>query len=151
METFRKEALHIEYAPQSWQDAIRITGKLLLDAGSINEGYIQAMIDAVNELGPYIVIAPNIALAHAAARVDVLKNDMVLIVFKKPVLFNCENDPVHLMIGLCALAPGSHVDQLNSLSALLDDEGVIDEFLACEDLDQLYKLVNSKSLERGGS
>ena len=145
MEMFRREALHIEYAPQSWQDAIRIAGNLLLEAGSINEGYIQAMIDAVYELGPYIVIAPNIALAHAAARVDVLKNDMVLVVFKEPVLFGCENDPVFLMIGLCALAPGSHVDQLNCLSALLDDEGVIDEFLGCENLDRLYALVNSKS------
>ena len=145
MEMFRKEALYIEDTPQSWQDAIRVTGNLLFKAGSINEGYIQAMIDAVNELGPYIVIAPNVALAHAAARVDVLKNDMVLVVFKEPVLFHCENDPVHLMIGLCALAPGSHIDQLNALSALLDDEGVIDEFLGCENLDRLYALANSKS------
>jgi len=146
MELFRKDALHIERSPQSWQDAIRITGKLLLDAGSIEESYIQAMIDVVVELGPYIVIAPNIALAHAAARVGVLKNDMALLVFKEPVLFNCENDPVHLMIGLCALAPGSHLDQLKRLTVLLDDEGVIDDFLACEDLDQLYELVNGKSI-----
>jgi len=145
MELFRKDVLHIERSPQSWQDAIRITGKLLLDAGSIEESYIQAMIDAVNELGPYIVIAPNIALAHAAAGVGVLKNDMALLVFKEPILFNCMNDPVHLMIGLCALAPGSHIDQLKSLAVLLDDEGVIDDFLACEDLAQLYELVNGES------
>ena len=146
MELFRKDILHIERSPQSWQDAIRITGKLLLDAGSIEESYIQAMIDVVVELGHYIVIAPNIALAHAAARVGVLKNDMALLVFKEPVLFNCENDPVHLMIGLCALEPGSHLEQLKRLAVLLDDEGVVDDFLACEDLDQLYELVNGKSI-----
>jgi PTS system ascorbate-specific IIA component len=143
MELFRKDALYIERSPQSWQDAIRITGKLLLDAGSIEESYIQAMIDAVNELGPYIVIAPGIALAHAAASVGVLKNDMVLLVFKEPVLFNCDNDPVHLMIGLCAIALGSHRDHLKNLSALLDDEEVINGFLSCEDIDQLYALVNN--------
>ena len=142
MELFRKEALHIEHSPQSWQDAIRVAGKLLLDLGSIEESYIQAMIDAVVELGPYIVIAPKIALAHAAAQVGVLKNDMSLVVFKEPVLFNCKNDPVHLMIGICALEPGSHLEQLKKLAVLLEDEGVIDDFLACEDLGQLYELVN---------
>ena len=142
MELFRRDVLHIERSPQSWQGAIRITGKLLLEAGSVEESYIQAMIDAVLELGPYIVIAPKIALAHAAAGVGILRDDMALIVFKEPVLFNCENDPVHLMIGLCALTPGSHIGQLKSLVALLNDEGVIDDFLACENLDQLYELVN---------
>ena len=148
MELFRKGTLHIEHSPRSWQDAIRITGKLLLDAGSIEESYIQAMIDAVIEFGPYIVIAPKIALAHAAAHVGVIKNDMALLVFKEPVLFNCKNDPVHLMIGLCALEAGSHIDQLKRLAVLLDDEGVIDEFLACGDLEQLYELVNNKSIRK---
>jgi len=50
------------------------------------------------------------------------------------------------MIGLCALAPGSHLEQLERLSGLLEDSGVIDDFLACEDLDQLYGLVNGKSI-----
>ena len=145
MELFRKDSLHIVHSPHSWQEAIHITGKLLLDLGSIEESYIQAMIDAVNELGPYMVIAPKIALAHAAAQVGVLKNDMALLVFKEPVLFNCKNDPVHLMIGICALEPGSHLEQLKRLAVLLDNESIIDDFLACEDIDQLYELVNGKA------
>ena len=144
MELFRKSVLQIERSPQSWQDAIKITGKLLLDAGSIEESYIQAMIDAVIELGPYIVIAPKIAIAHAAAGVGVLKDDMSLVIFKEPVLFNCKNDPVHLMVGISAYSPGSHLSQLKSLAHLLSSDGVIDDIIACEDIDQLQKILNGK-------
>lgn len=144
-ELFRKEALAIERGTHTWQEAIEITGKHMLDVGAIEEGYIQAMIDVVNKVGPYIVLAPHIALAHAAAGTHVLKNDMVLVIFKKPVIFNCENDPVHLMFGLCALEQGSHLDLLTNLSLILDDEDVWEKLLACENLEELYALVNKEN------
>lgn len=141
-EIFRKEVLHIEHGTHSWQDAIGVVGQIMLDVGSIEEGYIKAMIDAVEELGPYIVIAPHIAIPHAAARENVLKNDMVIAVFQQPVIFGTENDPVHLMIGLCALEPGSHLEQLTCLAGILDDENVWKDFLACKTVGQLYDFVN---------
>ena len=141
-ELFRKEVLHIEHGNHSWQNAIRVVGKIMLDVGSVEDGYINAMIDAVKELGPYIVIAPHIAIPHAAARENVLKNDMVIAVFKQPVLFGTENDPVHLMIGLCALEAHSHLEQLTALAQLLDDKDVWKKFLACETVEQLHAFVN---------
>jgi len=144
LELFRKEALGIEHGTHNWESAIRITGKVMLDIGAIEEPYIQAMIDAVHEMGPYIVVAPRLALAHAAAREGVIKNDMVLVVFKEPVIFNSENDPVHLMIGLCALEAGSHLEQLTLLADLLEDENVLEKLHAANNIEELYKLVNKK-------
>lgn len=141
-ELFRREALLIDDEPRSWQEAIRVSGGLLLEAGSIEEPYIQGMIDAVEELGPYMVIAPHIAIAHAAAGTNVLKNDMVLVVFREPVNFGCENDPVHLMIGMCALEPGSHLEQFRALANILVDDTVWEKLRDCRDLDALYELVN---------
>lgn len=40
-------------------------GGLLLDNQSIKKEYIADMIASVHEFGPYIVIAPGIALFHA--------------------------------------------------------------------------------------
>ena len=144
-ELIRKEALKIDREPHTWQDAIRVAGKMLLEAGSIEEGYIDAMIDAVHQLGPYIAIAPHIAIAHAAPGTHVIKDDMIMIVFKEPVLFNSENDPVHLMIGMCALEAHSHLDQFTGLADIMDDENIWQEFLACETVDQMYALTNKKS------
>lgn len=144
-ELFRKEVLHIDTGQHSWQEAIRITGNLMLKAGAIEEDYIQAMINSVLDLGPYIVIAPQIAIAHAAARTGVIKNDMVLSIFKEPVIFNSENDPVHIMLGLCALEPGSHLEQMTVLAEILDIPDVVEKFLACETVCELYDFVNQKS------
>lgn len=142
---FSKEALLVDTKPHSWEDAIRITGGLLLNAGSIEEGYIQAMIDAIHQLGPYIVVMPHIAIAHAAPAAHVIKDDMVLVVFKEPILFNSENDPVHLMIGMCATAPHNHLDQFTSLAEIFDDDVIWERFHACNTVDQLYDLINSIS------
>ena len=127
-ELFRREALAVDTQPRSWREAIRVAGALLLDAGSIEAGYIDAMIDAVETLGAHVV-----------------KDDMALVVFREPVLFSTPNDPVHLMIGMCALRPESHLEQFRGLAELLTDEDVWQKFAACKTVDQLYRLANGKS------
>ena len=144
-ELFRREALAVDTQPRSWREAIRVAGALLLDAGSIEAGYIDAMIDAVETLGPYMVVAPHFAIAHAAAGAHVVKDDMALVVFREPVLFSTPNDPVHLMIGMCALRPESHLEQFRGLAELLTDEDVWQKFAASKTVDQLYRLANGKS------
>jgi mannitol/fructose-specific phosphotransferase system IIA component (Ntr-type) len=49
------------------------------------------------------------------------------------------------MVGLCAYTPGSHLDQLKHLAALLDDEDLIDRFISCEDIDQLHALLKERN------
>lgn len=48
-----------------YKEAIRIGGNLLVNDGKATPEYASAMIDAVQEFGPYIVIAPGIAMPHA--------------------------------------------------------------------------------------
>lgn len=144
-ELFRKEVLRVERGTHSWQDAVRIAGDVLLQEGSVDPPYTDAMINAVAELGPYMVVAPHIAIAHAAAGVHVNKNDMGVVVFKEPVLFHCENDPVHLMLVLCALEPHSHLEQFKSLADILVDEEVWERFRDCNTIQELYDLVNNYS------
>ena len=42
-----------------WQTAVRIASKPLLEYGYIEESYVEAIISSVNEIGPYIVLAPK--------------------------------------------------------------------------------------------
>ena len=62
------------------------------------------MINAVEELGPYIVIIPHIAIAHARPSDNVLKNGISLITLKEPVEFgNKDNDPVYYIFFMCKI------------------------------------------------
>ena len=44
-----------------WRDAVRAACQPLLDDGTIEPEYPEAIIAKVEELGPYIVIAPDIS------------------------------------------------------------------------------------------
>lgn len=49
----------------SWHHALRKASDPLLRKAIIKEKYIQAMIDLLNDYGPYIVLANQVAIAHA--------------------------------------------------------------------------------------
>ena len=142
-EIFRREALSVDFQPHSWQQAVTISGELLLANASIEAGYIQAMIDAVKELGPYMVVIPHVAIAHAAPATYVKANDLVLTVFKQPIYFNSPNDPVHIMFGLCALTPGSHLHHFQRIAQIFENEEAWRDFYDCDTVEQLYDLLNS--------
>ena len=49
----------------NWEDAIRAGYKPLLADNTVEDIYVQAVIDCVKKFGPYIVIVPNIAMPHS--------------------------------------------------------------------------------------
>ena len=50
---------------RDWQEAVHLTGQLLVDKGSVAPSYVDAMERVLRDLGPYAVIAPGIVLLHA--------------------------------------------------------------------------------------
>lgn len=112
-----------------WIDAIQQGGSILEQQGVISKQYIKAMIDAVYEYGPYIVIAPGIALAHAKPGVEVNHVGISMIRLKNGIAFgSTKNDPVYIVFSLAAVDSTSHLNAFKELAELLDDETFI-EFL----------------------
>lgn len=106
-----------------WEEAIRVGGELLKNAGYIEESYIEAMINSVKEFGPYIVIAPGIAMPHAKAEHGVKKTGFSLITLKNSVKFgHKKNDPVDIVICLASIDHSTHLRALSDLVNYLNDE-----------------------------
>ncbi len=57
--------IQLQVPVDGWKDAIIKAAQPLIDEDFIKQSYVQAMIDSVTKYGPYIVIGPSIALAHA--------------------------------------------------------------------------------------
>ena len=76
--------IRIKEKAADWEEAVRKAGAVLVEEGSIRPAYVEKMIQSVKELGPYIVIMPGFALAHAAPCEDVVKSDMALITLDTP-------------------------------------------------------------------
>ena len=95
---------------QDWQACIWESGKLLVEKGDITEEYIKAVIDNVNEVGPYIVITKGVALPHATNKIGVIRTSMSFVRLKTPVNFgNKSNDPVKYIFMLATTDATPHL------------------------------------------
>ncbi|MAT44232.1 MAG: PTS maltose transporter subunit IIBC [Anaerolineaceae bacterium] len=137
------EMVRLQIDVKDWEAAVRAAGNLLVDAGYVSPNYIEAMINAVHEMGPYMVLAPGLALAHARPEDGVLKMGISLVTLAKPVNFGSEaNDPVNLVIAFGGTDHESHLGLLVTLASFLEDESRRKELASVktyQELDQLIK------------
>lgn len=109
-------------AASDWREAIRRAGDGLVAGGVTTDHYTDQMIAAVEEHGPYIVIAPGVALAHARPSEAVLKGGLSWVGLASPVAFgHAANDPVSLVIGLAALDHTAHIEVLKAVAGVLSN------------------------------
>ena len=136
----------------TWQDAIGLAAQPLLAHGYIEESYIQAMIASINETGPYIVLAPKVAVPHASPDAGVHQLGISLLQVKEPVDFSEEghdDKKVQLIFVLAAVDSTAHLRALQELALILDDEEAIDSLIAASDPREILAIIE-KIIEEGG-
>lgn len=137
---FEKDHIKIKVSVSDYEDAIKKVGQILVDTNSIKENYIQSMIDAIKQLGPYIVMAPGFALAHARPSEDVLKEDVSIITLKEPVCFNSINDPVYVIMCLAAKDSNSHIDLMQKIATILMKGDTIENLKKVNSVEDVQKI-----------
>ncbi len=143
---FKIENVKTKVEAGNWQEAIRIAGGLLEASGSITPKYTESMIAAVEEMGPYMVILPHFALAHAAPSPEVLADDFALITLAEPVLFGVPNDPVYVILALCAKDGKSHMDALAQIAKALMEENTIQELIDANSPQEILDITQNHLL-----
>lgn len=128
---------HIEKV-DSWEQAIEMASKPLLKEGVIEDGYVQNMIDSVNQNGPYIVLQDYFALPHAEAGKGVSELGMSLLTLDEPV--DLKGNPVKVFLVLAAVDSSSHMEALAEISRLLMDPNSYEIFIG-GNIDAIYKLL----------
>lgn len=109
-----------------WRAAIDLAGAGLVAQGVTTEAYTAEMLAALDELGPYIVIAPGFALAHSRPSPAVLRTGMSFVSLRTAVEFGAAaNDPVDLIIGLAATDQDSHLQVMSALARVLSDSKIM--------------------------
>ena len=118
-EAFGRGSITLESAAATWQEAIRAAGEGLIQSGRVEAPYVDAMVQSVESYGPYIVIAPQVALAHAAITPAVLAPGFSLARLAEPVAFG--DEPVRLVFALAAAATDSHAALMGEFSRWLSE------------------------------
>ncbi|MDS1271628.1 PTS sugar transporter subunit IIA [Lipingzhangella sp. LS1_29] len=120
-------------AVADWREAVSVSGELLVRAGVCTEDYVTEMSTVIREHGPYIVVAPGIALPHARPGAGVLRPGLALVTLETPVLFGHDsNDPVDLLVPFAVTEPGAHTAALRELALLLSNADTVDRMRAAD-------------------
>lgn len=118
-----KDFIQFEEKISSWEEAIIKSSEPLLKASLVEQSYIDAMIDSVKEHGPYIVIAPNIAMPHARPELGSKKTGFSILKLENPVAFSeKEEHNAQLVIALSCVDATTHIEILQALVTILSNK-----------------------------
>ena len=137
--------IEVNVEAKDWREAVRKTGAILVKNGRVEDSYVEDMVDTVESLGPYIVICPGLAIPHAKKGTKVLKSGVGIVTLKKPVCFgNSSNDPVKVLIGLAGADDDVHLDIMQAIVGVFEDETIVDVIANCHDRQWIADLFNQK-------
>ena len=109
----------------------------------IKESYVEAMINSVYKNGPYMIIMPHIALAHARPEDGVNENGISFLKLKIPVIFPQEND-VDIIIVLAAKEDEGHLELMAELADLLVDDEKTEAIRRAHNKNQIKEILFSE-------
>ncbi|WP_202081668.1 PTS sugar transporter subunit IIA [Caldalkalibacillus salinus] len=123
-------------------EAIKVAGQLLVRSGATDDSYVNAMVQSYEENGPYIVLAPGIALPHARPEDGVKEAAVSLVQLKEPITFgHTTNDPVRLVLALASSSSEEHLQLLQRLSGLMGDQDKVRQIIQATTPEDLQTLL----------
>jgi mannitol/fructose-specific phosphotransferase system IIA component (Ntr-type) len=141
-----EENVALQVRVDGWEDAVRAAGRMLFDCGAVEERYIEAMVETAKELGPYIVIAPGIAIPHARPEDGAKDVCFVALQLEPPVDFgNPDNDPVQLVVAFSSPDAAVHVKMLAKLARVIGQDGFLESAANAQTPEDLVSILNPPS------
>ena len=138
-----EDNVSFRYPAETWEDVIRHGGQLMVDAGFTDPTYTEAMIDVVRDMGPYIVLAPGLAMPHARPEMGAKQVGAALVTLEKPIDFGSpENDPVSVAVFLCAPNKDEHIQLLSDIATLFEDEEFLDAAANFESIEDVQEFLS---------
>lgn len=145
-ELLKQETVQMVEQLTDWEEAIKVAAGPLLATGAIQSSYIEAMIENIKTIGPYVVIGPEVAIPHARPESGVHQVGMSFLKLSQPVYFlNDEKYPVRLLFCIAAIDNTTHLKALSQLTKLLSDKNNIELLKNANSTDTIVKLFRDYS------
>lgn len=139
LDFLNEETIQVRDNVADWRQAVTLAAEPLLHNLSITEHYISKMIQNVEEHGPYIVIAPGIAVPHAKLEDGVMKTGMGLLKLNNHVHFSSSpKHDVHFIVVLATTDNESHLKALSQLMELFSKDETIRQLIELDTPKGIY-------------
>lgn len=115
----KKENIVLNCKSVTPEEAIRACGRLLLESGCIDEGYIQAMLE--RDASYSVAVGSHVAIPHGDNESRRFVRRTGLAVMTYPDGINWNGEKVQLVIGIASLG-NKHLEILERIAALAKTE-----------------------------
>jgi len=113
-----ESSVRLSESASSRDDAIRATGRALVEAGAVDESYVDAMFEREASVSTYV--GEGVAIPHGTlAGKDSVKAD-ALVVLRFPEPVDWDGNEVQVAVGIAAKGNG-HIAILSQLASILMD------------------------------
>jgi PTS system ascorbate-specific IIA component len=142
--TLPRDAIVLGAEATDWRDAVRLAGAALTAAGIARPGYAGEMVRMIEEHGPYVVIAPGLALAHARPGPEVLADGLAIVTLATPVDFGHPyNDPVSVVLALAVASGDAHIALVAELANIFNDSSAVADLAAARSVDDVLAIMGA--------
>ena len=128
----KESSIIFDAKAKNWEEAVRISGEILVKNGSIDKSYTEDMVEAVKKNGAYMIVGNKIALPHARVNNNVHRTDMSLVRFSEPIEFP-DGKKIRIMLAFSSFDRNEHIEALVELINLVEDEEFFQFLLTCEE------------------
>lgn len=137
-------AIELRADAADWRAAVGIAAKVLARIGAATPAYGDEMVRMIEEHGPYVVIAPGLALAHARPGPAVLADGLAIVTLATPVQFgHPHNDPVSVVLGLAIATADEHLAAVAALANVFNDSSAVVELAAAITTDDVLRIMRA--------
>lgn len=141
-EYLKESSIKVSVPVKNWEHAVEEACAVLEDRRSILPSYCASIKEKLRTLGPYMVIAPGVALLHTDTDKGVLKTDFSIMTLRQGIRFGKEDyDPVRLVITFSSTDGVSHIQALRDLALLLGDSERVLKIMNADTKKEIQKLI----------
>ncbi|MBN9606066.1 MAG: PTS sugar transporter subunit IIA [Actinomycetales bacterium] len=145
-------AVELRAPAADWREAVRLAGAALTRSGAAAPSYADSMVALVERHGPYIVIAPGLALAHARSDGDVHADGLAVVTLAEPVAFgHPHNDPVRVVLGLALGSVARQIGALSALANVFNDSDAVARIAAADSAEEVRSVLGVAASEPAAS
>ena len=132
----RLSDIRVGCQPVDKDSAIRAAGRMLVEAGCVREGYIEAMLEREKVLNTYI--GEGVAIPHGVgtARDQILRSGICIMQYPEGVVFG-EGKLARLVVGIAGKG-GEHMDILANLAEIIMDKELLGSLFATGNAEDIY-------------
>ena len=131
---------------RDWREAVEASGRALTASGATDAGYTVDMVRMIEEHGPYVVVAPGLALAHARPGPAVRRDGLAIVTLADPVPFGHPyNDPVRVVLALAGASSARHLQLVAEIANIFNDSDAVERLAAATTPDEVRGILGVAS------